>query len=167
VLVIVLVLGGTRSGKSEVAERIAAGLPPPVTYVATASVGDDPDFACRVAAHRARRPATWRTVEDPANLHECVRGLSGTVLVDSTGAWIAAAPNFGADVDAFRDACVARSGDTVIVGEEVGLAVHPPTEVGRRFADALGNCNRRLADVADRVLLVVAGRTLDLGPPGA
>ena len=164
---IVLVLGGTRSGKSEVAERVAAMLPQPVTYVATASVDGDPDFARRVAAHRARRPATWRTVDAPENLEHCVREISGTVLVDSTGTWIASTPDFGVDVDALRDACLERSGDTVIVGEEVGLAVHPPTEVGRRFADALGNCNRRLADVADRVLLVVAGRTIDLGPPGA
>jgi adenosyl cobinamide kinase/adenosyl cobinamide phosphate guanylyltransferase len=165
--VIVLVLGGTRSGKSEVAERIAAALPAPVTYVATATIGDDPDFANRVAAHRARRPASWQTVEAPASLPDCVRTLTGTVLVESTGAWIAAAPDFAADVDGLQDACRARAGDTVIVGEEVGLSIHPPTEVGREFVDALGTCNRRIGEIADRALLVVAGRVLELGPADA
>ena len=53
----------------------------------------------------------------------------------------------------------------MVVSEEVGLGVHPPTEVGRRFADALGSLNRAVADVADRVLLVVAGRVLPLDRP--
>jgi adenosylcobinamide kinase/adenosylcobinamide-phosphate guanylyltransferase len=161
--VIVLVLGGTRSGKSEIAERITAELPGPVTYVATAMVGDDPEFADRVAAHRARRPPTWQTVEAPVGLPECLRELSGTVLVDSLGTWIAGAPDFAADVEGLRAACRARAGATVIVSEEVGLSVHPPTDVGRQFVDALGSCNRRVAEIADRVLLVVAGRTLELG----
>jgi len=60
------------------------------------------------------------------------------------------------------DACRNRDGDTVVVAEEVGLAVHPPTDVGRRFVDAIGECNRRLATIADRVLLVVAGRAIEL-----
>jgi adenosyl cobinamide kinase/adenosyl cobinamide phosphate guanylyltransferase len=165
--VIVVVLGGTRSGKSAVAERIAATLAGPVTYVATAIVGDDRDFAARVAAHRDRRPDDWHTVEAPDDLPCCLAETTGTVLVDSTGTWIAGHPDFAADIDAFCRACADRDGDTVLVAEEVGLAVHPPTDVGRRFVDALGECNRRLAAVADRVLLVVAGRAIELPPfPG-
>ena len=161
---IVVVLGGTRSGKSEVAERIAATLPPPVTYVATAEMqADDADFAARVEKHRARRPPSWRTLEEHDDLPGRLAELEGTALVDSTGAWIATRPGFAGDVDALCGSCLDRHGDVVLVGEEVGLAVHPPTESGRRFADALGECNRRLADIADRVLLVVAGRTLELG----
>ena len=159
---IVVVLGGTRSGKSEVAERIAAELGEPVTYVATAAAGEDPDLAARIAAHRERRPATWTTVEAPVDLPALLREVDGTVLVESTGSWIAAQPDLDGDVDGLRRAARARHGDTVFVGEEVGLSVHPPTEVGRRFADAVGTCNRSLADVADRVLLVVAGRTIEL-----
>jgi adenosyl cobinamide kinase/adenosyl cobinamide phosphate guanylyltransferase len=161
--VIVVVLGGTRSGKSEVAERIVADFPPPVTYVATGVVGDDPDFAARVAAHRARRPASWSTVEEHQRLPTLLAQLDGTALVESTGSWIAAQPDLAADVDALCRASQRRRGDTVFVAEEVGLSVHPPTEIGRRFADAVGECNRRLADIADRVLFVVAGRTLELG----
>jgi adenosyl cobinamide kinase/adenosyl cobinamide phosphate guanylyltransferase len=161
--VITLVLGGTRSGKSEVAERIAAGLPDPVTYVATALVDDgDPDFAARVAAHRSRRPTPWSTVEASEDLPVVLAGTRGTALVDSVGTWIARHVDFAVDVRALCDACVRRNGDTVLVSEEVGLAVHAPTEVGRRFVDAVGECNRGLATVADRVLLVVAGRTIEL-----
>jgi len=162
--VIVLVLGGTRSGKSAVAERIASRLSQPVTYVATATTRpDDDDFAARVAKHRERRPAAWRTLEEPDDLAGSIGAVDGTVLVDSIGTWIAGGIDFARDVDGLRDICVERHGDTVLVGEEVGLSVHPPTEVGRRFADALGECNRRIAEVADRVLLVVAGRVLELG----
>jgi nicotinate-nucleotide--dimethylbenzimidazole phosphoribosyltransferase len=160
--VIVLVLGGTRSGKSETAERIAAELGAAVTYVATAIVGgDDGDFAARVARHRARRPATWQTIETD-DLPAALTALAGPVLVDSIGTWVASVADFAVDVDGLCQACCERGGDTVIVSEEVGLSIHPPTDVGRRFVDVLGECNRRLADVADRVLLVVAGRTLEL-----
>jgi adenosyl cobinamide kinase/adenosyl cobinamide phosphate guanylyltransferase len=162
--VIVVVLGGTRSGKSEVAEKIAIEMGGVVTYVATAIVGDDEDFAARVARHRARRPATWQTIET-ADLPATLTTVTGPVLVDSIGTWIAGLPDFAVDIDALCHACSDRAGDTVIVTEEVGLSIHPPTEVGRRFVDALGECNRRLADVADRVLLVVAGRILELEAP--
>lgn len=160
---IIVVLGGTRSGKSEVAERIVATLPAPVIYVATATGGGDADLDARIARHRDRRPPEWTTVESQHDLPETLTSLTGSVLVDSVGAWIADHIDFSADVDGLCQACLARDGDTVLVAEEVGLSVHPPTEIGRRFVDALGECNRRLADVADQALLVVAGRTLELG----
>jgi len=162
--VITLVLGGTRSGKSEVAEDLlpAAG---PVTYVATGQV-TDPDMADRIAAHRARRPTGWTTVEAGADLVAALDRAAGPVLVDSLGTWVAAHHDLAPDVPALVGVLRARSargaGATVLVSEEVGLGVHPPTEVGRRFADALGVLNRDVAGVADRVLLVVAGRVLPL-----
>jgi len=162
--VIIVVLGGTRSGKSDIAERIAATRPAPVTYLATASVNDDPEFEARVALHRARRPTDLRTIEAAVDLPRALAELEGTALVDSIGTWIAGAHDFAVDIDALCDACRERDGDTVLVAEEVGLAVHPPTEVGRRFVDIVGECNRRLAAIADRVLLVVAGRAVELEP---
>ena len=161
---ITVVLGGTRSGKSEVAERIAANLRAPVTYVATASVSDDPEFDARVARHRARRPDTWPKIEAAADLPRVLAELEGTALVDSIGTWVAGIPEFAADIDALCDACQTRDGDTVLLAEEVGLSVHPPTDVGRRFVDVVGECNRRLAAIADRVLLVAAGRVVELEP---
>ncbi|HEX3839375.1 MAG TPA: bifunctional adenosylcobinamide kinase/adenosylcobinamide-phosphate guanylyltransferase [Acidimicrobiales bacterium] len=160
---IILVLGGARSGKSAFAERLVARFPGPVTYVATLEVGDDPELEERVAAHRQRRPADWSTVEPGADLPGALSGLSGTALVDSLGPWVAA----GAIADP-GPLCVAlaqRSGATVVVSEEVGLGVHPSSEAGRHFRDRLGVVNQALADVADQVVLVVAGRGLSLRAP--
>lgn len=159
---IVLVLGGARSGKSDVAERLAGD---DVTYVATGEPVDedgDADWAARVATHRARRPPSWRTVEAGDDLAAAVRSAPGTALVDSLGAWVARADGFEVDVEKLCRALDERDGDAVVVSDEVGLGVHPSTEPGRRFRDALGEVNRIVADVADEVLLVVAGRTLKL-----
>ena len=151
---ITLVLGGARSGKSEVAERIAARLPAPITYLATLVPGNDPDLAARIDAHRARRPAEWRTIEAGAELPALLRSAC------------VASPGMIVDTAAFCTTLAGRGADTVVVSEEVGLGVHPATEGGRRFRDALGELNQSVAAVADEVLLVVAGRTLRLDPPG-
>ena len=158
---ITLVLGGTRSGKSEVAESLAAAAADRVTYVATGSPSDA-DMAARVAAHRARRPAGWATLEATTDLPELLRAVDGPTVIDSLGSWVAAHPNLTPDVAGLCRALAGRAADTIVVSEEVGLGVHAPTEAGRRFADALGELNRAVAEVADEVLLVVAGRVLPL-----
>src|SRR4030095_12204435 len=86
---ITLVLGGTRSGKSEVAESLAAGIADRVTYVATGSPSDA-DMAARIAAHRARRPAGWATVEAAVDLPDVLAAADGPAIVDSLGTWVAA-----------------------------------------------------------------------------
>ncbi|MCY3963287.1 MAG: bifunctional adenosylcobinamide kinase/adenosylcobinamide-phosphate guanylyltransferase [bacterium] len=162
---IVLVLGGTRSGKSGVAESIAESLGAAVTYVATAAVNpDDADHAARVAAHQARRPTHWSTVEceEPEDLPRFLGDIDGVVLVDSLGTWVARHPDLAVEADGLLDALARRTGPVIIVSEEVGLSVHAPTELGRRFTDELGMLNQQVAAVADRVLLVVAGRILEL-----
>lgn len=186
---IVLLLGGSRSGKSELAERWAARLGPPVTYLATYRpgpaepskppaagadpvVGFDPaegshpasdsDMARRVALHRQRRPLQWATREVGEDLAEVLGTLAGTVLIDSLGTWIAGHRDLDADVEGLCRGLANRSGDSVVVSDEVGLGVHPETALGRRFRDALGTANRAVADVADRCVLVVAGRALEL-----
>jgi adenosylcobinamide kinase/adenosylcobinamide-phosphate guanylyltransferase len=160
--VITLVLGGARSGKSVVAERLANDLAPPVTYVATVEVGDDADLAARVEQHRARRPESWRTVQAGAALPEVLLDVEGSVLVDSLGPWVSAAPDMQVDTEALCTALARRDGDTVVVSEEVGLSVHPSTEGGRRFRDAVGALNQAVAAGADEVILVVAGCSLYL-----
>ena len=159
-MTVTLVLGGARSGKSAVAERRAGT--GPVTYVATALVDQaDGDMATRVAAHRARRPATWTTVETE-DLVAALEGSAGTVLVDSLTTWVARAAGFAVDVDALCRALAGCSGDVVVVSDEVGLGVHPSTDAGRHFRDSLGVVNQAVAAVADEAFLVVAGRLLQL-----
>jgi adenosyl cobinamide kinase/adenosyl cobinamide phosphate guanylyltransferase len=159
--VLVLVLGGARSGKSAAAERIALTLPQPVTYVATlTSDGADADVDRRIAAHRARRPTSWRTVDASRDLAAQLSSLSGTVLLDSLGPWIALNSPADECTDALTAALGERAGDTVVVSDEVGLSVHPTTAAGLAFRDCVGGINQALATVADHVLFVVAGRVL-------
>ena len=165
-----LVLGGIRSGKSEFAEGLIAG-GATVRYVATARRGSgDVEWAARIEAHRARRPAGWSTDEvgeDPFALLELLNGAaeSDALLVDDLGTWVAArsevevpaggGPGMVAErLAAAVAACPAR---LVLVSPEVGLSVVPATESGRLFADALGATNRAAAAVCDRVVLVIAG----------
>jgi adenosyl cobinamide kinase/adenosyl cobinamide phosphate guanylyltransferase len=137
-----------------------------VTYVATASVdAADADHQARVAAHQARRDPTWATVEAGVDLPALLMATDGTVLVDSLGTWVTSHADLRPDTAALGAAVRARAGDTVLVSEEVGLGVHPSSELGRRFRDALGIVNLAVAEVADEVLLVVAGRVLPLERP--
>jgi adenosylcobinamide kinase/adenosylcobinamide-phosphate guanylyltransferase len=160
---ITLVLGGARSGKSTYAEHLMAHLPPPITYVATLQLGDDQDLADRVARHRERRPAEWYTAEAGLDLASVLRSLSGSVLLDSLGPWVALhGDDDVVDSVALCRALTARIGHSVVVSEEVGLGVHPSSVSGRHFRDALGTLNQEVAAVADEVLLIVAGRVLPL-----
>lgn len=162
---ITLVLGGAQSGKSAFAERLAAAADGPVTYVATASVSGDADFDDRVRRHRERRPSAWATAEPGPALVEYLQEAEagGTLLIDSLGTWVASLDRFEADAGGLCSALTARSGDAVVVSEEVGLGVHPSTEIGGRFREALGQVNQAVAAVADRAYLIVAGRPLVLG----
>lgn len=161
-----LVLGGTRSGKSAVAEQLAArlagGPAGEVTYVATAVVGEDTDLAGRVAAHRARRPASWSTVDAGDDLPAVLRSIDGVVLLDALGPWLAWLGDATIPIDELCAALRERSDATIVVSEEVGLSVHPPTAAGRAFVDGLGSLNQAVASVADDAWLVIAGRVLPL-----
>lgn len=161
---ITLVLGGARSGKSAVAERLAGRAGEPVTYVATMRIGDDPDLASRVESHRARRPPAWRTEDAGDDLPALLRKLEGTVLLDGLGAWVAGRGEERIDPAELCAALEEREGDSIVVSEEVGLGVHPSTETGRHFRDVLGMFNQAVAQVADDVLFTVAGRVLHLDP---
>ena len=178
----VLVLGGARSGKSERAELRLAG-EPDVTYVATGAAGaGDPDWAARVAAHRARRPAWWRTAET-TDLAGVLATARGALLIDGIGTWLAAVlDDCGAwdDQGAWDDRGAGRaelagriaeligawrqtSAHVVAVSDETGLGVVPATPAGRLFRDELGRLNQALAAESEETELVVAGRVLPLG----
>jgi adenosylcobinamide kinase / adenosylcobinamide-phosphate guanylyltransferase len=167
----VLVTGGVGSGKSTHAEALLAAHDD-VTYVAPGPVLDDADWLARVSAHRARRPASWTTLETadlPAALQtggpvlvDCL-GTWLTRLVDDAGLWEAPAAEVSAYVAERTADAVAFLGETVVlVTNEVGLGVVPEHRSGRLFRDLLGTVNQRFAAACDEVHLVVAGRVLKL-----
>lgn len=169
-----LVLGGARSGKSVEAERRLAAFPG-VVYVATGGVRpDDPDWADRVAAHRERRPAGWRTVETCDLLPLLAEDGGPPLLVDCLALWLTHAMDAVGAWDEERwasggaEALAERTGEltaalratrrrVVAVSNEVGSGVHPATAAGRRFRDELGRLNAAVAAECEHVLLVTAG----------
>ncbi|NYI78775.1 bifunctional adenosylcobinamide kinase/adenosylcobinamide-phosphate guanylyltransferase [Nocardioides panzhihuensis] len=177
----ILVTGGVRSGKSRHAESLLAATPS-VAYVApgpTLEEEPDPDWAARLASHRARRPARWRTVESRDLAGALTKGLAAgdAVIVDCLGTWLTAvmdarelwestSEEATAVVSALVDDAAAvleqQRGDVVLVTNEVGLGVVPAHRSGRLFRDLLGLVNQRLAAACDEVHLVIAGRVLKL-----
>lgn len=166
-----LILGGVRSGKSRFA---ITGIPSHarVAFVATAEPRDA-EMATRIARHQGERPSGWRTIEEPTDLVSRFQEFAGfdRVIVDCVTVWVANLLLRGDGEEAIVKAgegladCVARSAvDITLVSNEVGEGVHPSTEDGRRFRDALGAVNQRLAAACDRVVLMVAGLPLAIKP---
>lgn len=187
---LVLVLGGARSGKSAFAQRLATESGRRVLYVGTASPSD-PEMAARISRHQQDRPEGWRTVEIGEQLEPSMLGASEreTVLLDGLGVWVTSAigaiaplaggiapdarsiPPAAADaierpiaatVMRFADWARDRPGLTIIVSEEVGWGLVPPYPLGRLFRDILGRANQALAGTAACTYLVVAGIGVDL-----
>jgi len=169
----ILVLGGARSGKSRFAERLVEAGCGEAVYIATAEALDA-EMAERIAAHRARRQATWRTVEEPDDLEGALGQAAApgrSILVDCLTLWLSNA--FGADAEGRGAAVPARiaglvaalrglPGRVVLVSNEVGLGLVPETKLGRDFRDAQGRLNQEVAAVCDTVVFVAAGLPLVL-----
>ena len=167
----VLLLGGARSGKSAMATELAAASGGPVTLIATAEAGDD-EMAERIRRHRAARPTGWRTVEAPLELVEAVASAppGDFLIVDCLTLWVANLLEHGAGAaeimvaaDLAARELVGRA--AVVVSNEVGLGIVPANDLARAFRDVLGSVNARFAESAERAVLLVAGRAVEL--PGA
>jgi adenosylcobinamide kinase/adenosylcobinamide-phosphate guanylyltransferase len=158
-----LVLGGARSGKSAHAEALITADGRRAVYLATATAGDG-EMADRIAAHKARRGASWTTVEEPLELAAALGNASEgdtAVLVDCLTLWLSNV--FGAGRDAVAEcralveALPSLAGPVVLVSNEVGLGIVPETPLGRAFRDQAGRLHQEVAAIAQRVVLVVAG----------
>jgi adenosylcobinamide kinase / adenosylcobinamide-phosphate guanylyltransferase len=191
-MALTLVIGGVRSGKSRLAEQLAAATPP-VTYVATAHAGDA-EMARRIAAHRQRRPAEWKTVEEPWDVVQAMRhalaarkdvgmiskaplgreSMPPCVLLECLPLWLTnllgGLPGHAAmaeaaivsEVEALIRAAETAPGRVIVVSNEVGCGVMPVNELARRFGDLLGEANQRLAASATEVYGCLAGIPLRL-----
>lgn len=166
-----LILGGIRSGKSSLAERLVSEQPDPVVYVATATAGDG-EMSERIRRHQRRRPASWGLVEEPVELgsllsRQATLSPPPCVLIDCMSLWVSNLLHAGDVVfvrekENFLTALAGYPGSVVIVSNEVGLGTIGMDPLTRRFADELGWLNQALAKKCDRVVMSVAGIALTL-----
>jgi adenosylcobinamide kinase / adenosylcobinamide-phosphate guanylyltransferase len=165
-----LILGGARSGKSALAERLARESGSDVVYIATAQA-HDAEMAARIAHHRDRRPAHWQSVEEPLALAGALRAYARPdrcVLVDCLTLWLsnllgdADDQRLGREYVALLEVLPALPGELLLVSNEVGLGVVPMGELTRRFVDEAGRLHQALAARCERVLFVAAGLPLPL-----
>jgi adenosylcobinamide kinase/adenosylcobinamide-phosphate guanylyltransferase len=178
---IMLVTGGSRSGKSDFAQKTAEAMDGPRAYVATCPV-IDAEMEERIARHReARHAKGWDTIEEPLDLAGAIRraGSCRVLLVDCLTLWASnllyeaelAGERFTEEAMTDRcrellDACGAHGGTVIFVTNELGMGIVPDNETARRFRDIAGRCNQVIAAAAQRVTLVVSGVPLTLKEQG-
>ena len=166
----ILVLGGARSGKSAYAESLAKGWRGECVYIATAQAHDE-EMAERIKAHRDRRGEKWKTFGAMLDLAGALRGAASDgsfVLIDCLTLWLTNVMLAEQDCEAAVGELVAAlseaPGTVVMVSNEVGLGIVPDSPLGRRFRDAAGQANRRIAEIADEVVFMTAGLPMVLKP---
>lgn len=167
---ITLVLGGARSGKSRIAQELASASRLPVVYIATATALDE-EMATRIEHHQHNRPGEWRLRECPLELSNALQEETQqpqTILVDCLTLWLNnqlfeyPEQDFSALLDALVNSLSTNNANVILVANEVGLGIIPLGEVSRKFVDEAGRLNQQLAQIADKVLFVVAGLPLAL-----
>lgn len=165
-----LILGGARSGKSALAERLALLGGDDVVYVATAQPLDAA-MNERIAHHRAQRPGNWHTVEEPLELARVLREHARPgrcILVDCLTLWLSNLigsddrSRYEHEREAFFDALADLPGELLLVSNEVGLGIVPLGELSRRFVDEAGRLHQRLGQTCGRVVFVAAGLPMAL-----
>jgi adenosylcobinamide kinase/adenosylcobinamide-phosphate guanylyltransferase len=166
-----LIIGGARSGKSAhalalaEAEAVRRGGAP--VMIATAEALDE-EMAERIARHRAERGPAWRTIEAPRDLAAAlaVLGAEDCAVVDCLTLWLSNLMFAEADLAGAAEALLAAAAATpaavIMVTNEVGMGIVPENALARRFRDEAGRLNRRVADQADRVMVMFAGQALTL-----
>jgi adenosylcobinamide kinase/adenosylcobinamide-phosphate guanylyltransferase len=165
----ILVLGGQRSGKSRFAEGLVLRSGRRPVYVATGGARDA-EMGERIALHRKRRGPDWTTIEEPLDLAGALGSVDdgAAVLVDCLTLWLSNLFEAGRDIDRETDGLLAAlgraSGAVVLVSNEVGSGIIPDNPLARRYADALGTLNQRVAASVGRVVLMAAGQPILLKP---
>lgn len=164
-----LILGGARSGKSRLAEKLAGDSGLPVIYIATSQPLDG-EMNARVALHRQRRPDHWGLIEEPVELARVLRENAAPgrcLLVDCLTLWLsnllaAGDHRLSTETEALLDVLPALPGRVLLVSNEVGQGIVPTNPLARRFRDEAGRLHQAVAGRCDRVTLVVAGLPLTL-----
>jgi adenosylcobinamide kinase / adenosylcobinamide-phosphate guanylyltransferase len=165
-----VLLGGARSGKSELSSRLASAADGSVVVVVTAEARDA-EMTERIRRHREARPAAWTTVEAPTELAGAVLDVESDafVVLDCLSLWVSNAMEAGLGDDRIVDeareiatALAKRDAPAVVVSNEVGLGIVPVNALARRYRDTLGRVNAIFVGEAGRAYFVVAGKALTL-----
>ena len=157
-----LILGGAASGKSRFAESLVEQSGRPKVYLATAQAFDD-EMRTKLEQHKSQRGAGWRTIEEPMDVGRTLAALGGdtAVLLDCVTMWLSNQMLAEADLEEAEASLMAGlalcAAPVVMVSNEVGLSVVPDNALARRFRDAQGRLNQKLAARANLVVQVVAG----------
>jgi adenosylcobinamide kinase / adenosylcobinamide-phosphate guanylyltransferase len=163
-IMIYLITGGERSGKSNYAENLAKELSDKPMYVATARKWDD-DFQKRIDRHQKERDQRWINIEKEKKLSE-IDFSKKVAVIDCVTLWLT---NFFVDTNYDVPLCleqakaefdaIAKQENTtiIIVTNEIGMGVHADTHIGRKFTELQGWMNQYLAKNADTVVLMVSG----------
>jgi len=160
-----LILGGARSGKSAIAERLATESGSEVLYIATATSGDG-EMAERIVQHRERRPDHWLLAEEPLHLAATLKAQAREgrcILVDCLTLWLTnimfidEGRYFKSEMDALLETLPQLTGEIIMVSNEVGMGIVPMGEMSRQFQDESGLLHQNVAVISDRVVLTVAG----------
>ncbi|WP_375174872.1 bifunctional adenosylcobinamide kinase/adenosylcobinamide-phosphate guanylyltransferase [Pseudooceanicola sp.] len=155
-------LGGAASGKSALAETLVRQTGRPLTYIATAQAFDA-EMKAKIAQHREDRGTGWITIEAPLDLAAAVRQARGDhgILIDCLTLWLTnlllAEMEIAEAETAFFDALDQCDAPVVVVSNEVGQGIVPENALARRFREAQGRLNIRMAAKADTVIQVTAG----------
>ena len=169
-----LILGGARSGKSRLAEKIAKDSDLSVTYVATAQVWDD-EMRDRIDHHQAQRPQEWQLIEEPLYLAECLQRIDQNapetgqvILVDCLTLWMSNLlmnedQNLQlAECQKLLAVLPTLKSEIILVSNETGLGVVPMGEITRKFVDESGRLHQQLGQISDKVMFCVAGFPMTL-----
>lgn len=162
-----LVLGGARSGKSALAERLITIANRPRTYIAT-SQPFDKEMEVKIANHRESRGPDWHTIEAPLDLKPALAEAApnSVVLIDCLTLWLSNQMHAETDIDVeienLLNALNSAPIPVVCVSNEVGMGLVPETKLGRQFRDFQGKLNQKVAEQADLVVFVAAGLPLVL-----
>ncbi len=154
-----LITGGVKSGKSSFALRLAEEFAQPRYFLATAEAFDD-EMKARIAKHREERAGRFTTIEEPL---EIAAALKENMILDCLPLWLNNMFHYGREssLDETTDSLIAKlPGNIVLVTNEIGMGFIPADPLSRRYGDALGRLNARIATACDRVILMVAGQPL-------
>lgn len=169
---IALIGGGTRSGKSRFAIELGLHLGSRRAFIATATPSDH-EMRARIDRHRRDRGDAFETIEEPIALADTLAGLDGydVVVVDCVTHWLSnlllrklSQGEILAEVDRLTTVLKERRFDAILVTNEVGMSIHPATELGRAFVEVVGFAHQRLSGVTDNLYLAVLGVVTEIRP---